>query len=145
MNISFWVGHKQATNGWKFFLDQFFVPFFNYLTSRIEQQSVVLYLLQKYKARVEWYKSTKEEIFKKYKIEAAQRAGEDFLNENLRQYLFEQGINYPFSEAHSPSGRTDIIAGLDTSDPLVLEVKIFDPTNQYDKSYIKDYLVHQLG
>jgi hypothetical protein len=135
MNISFWAGRK--TNGWSFFLDQFFVPFFNFLITRIQREGSVLYILQKYKARAEWYKTTKEEIFAKYTTKAEQRAGEAFLDENLRQYLFDQGINYPFSQAHSPSGRTDIIAGLDSSDSLVLEVKVFDPAKQYDKSYIK--------
>lgn len=139
LNIAFNVGHqvKSMTDTSRFFLNQFFVPFFEYLLGKIEYQSVVLYLLQKYKARVEWYKRTTNDIYGRYTKESESRKGEEFLNELLRQYLFDQGIDYPFSEPRSPSGQTDIIAGLDTSDPLVLEVKIFDPAKSYDMGYVK--------
>ena len=53
-------------------------------------------------------------------------------------FLFDQGIDYPFSSPKSTSGRADIIGSIDTSDPIVLEIKIFDRTKGYGKNRIKD-------
>lgn len=122
-----------------FFLEQFFMPLYEYLDSKIEEQSVVLHTLQRFKFKSEWFK--KESLFMKYKEKKKERKGEEFLDLRLREYLFDQGIDYPFSQAESPSGRADVLSQLETNDPLVLEVKIFDPEMGYDKPYIKQGLV----
>ena len=82
LNIAFWVGFKvkDMTEASKFFLNQFFIPFFEYLVNKTEQQSVVLYVIQKYKARAEWYKRTTKDIYDRYIIESLNGKGEEFLN-----------------------------------------------------------------
>ena len=68
-------------------------PFVEFLQGQLGAESDVLYLLDRYRRRVEW---------------------------------FEQGIDYPFSQPASASGRADVVSGLETDDPLVCDVKIFD-------------------
>ena len=53
-------------------------------------------------------------------------------------FLFDQGIDYPFSTPKSTSGRADIIGAIDTSDPLIIEIKIFDRQKGYGKNRIKE-------
>ena len=48
----------------------------------------------------------------------------------MRRFLFSEGINMPFSQARSASGLSDVLAGLDTEDPLVCEAKIFDAASR---------------
>jgi hypothetical protein len=54
--------------------------------------------------------------------------------------LFESGIDYPFSQPVSPRGRVDIVAGLETDDPLVLEIKVWDSNKGYKENRICDGL-----
>jgi hypothetical protein len=44
----------------------------------------------------------------------------------LRRFLFTEGINMPFSQTRSASGLSDVLSELDTDDPLVCELKVFD-------------------
>jgi hypothetical protein len=61
--------------------------------------------------------------------------GESIYDADLREFLFDQGIDYPFSQPRSGSGEADVIANLESFDPLVCEVKLFDAT-RYGKSYL---------
>jgi hypothetical protein len=108
-------------------------PFINYLHDRIDEGSSILYVLEKYKHKVEWFQ--RELLFSCYEADTAH--GEQNLDTHLREYLFDQGIEYPFSEPRSPSGKADIVAGLDKPEPLVLEIKLFDPEKGYDRGYIR--------
>lgn len=108
-------------------------PFFNYLHDRIDEGSSILYVLEKYKHKAEWFQ--RELLFSCYQADTAH--GEQKLDAHLREYLFDQGIEYPFSEPKSPSGKADIVAGLDKPEPLVLEIKLFDPDKGYDRGYIR--------
>ena len=63
--------------------------------------------------------------------------GEASLDQELRASLFEGGIDYPFSQPSSPSGEADIVALLGSDDPLVLEVKVFDPDLSKGKSHLR--------
>jgi hypothetical protein len=71
---------------------------------------------------VQWFEQ--ERLYAAYVSDTAR--GEDGYAVDLRRFLFGQGIDYPFSEPASPAGETDIAALLDTSDPLVCEVKLYD-------------------
>ncbi|RRB07871.1 hypothetical protein [Larkinella rosea] len=53
-------------------------------------------------------------------------------------FLFDQGVDYPFSTPKSSSGRAYIIGNLDTNDPLVLEIKVYDTAKAYRKNRIID-------
>ena len=108
-------------------------PLINYLRDRMDESSNVLYLLQRFKARTEWFK--REELNAEYITHTSN--GEKRLDHALRESLFEGGIDYPFSEPSSPSGKADIVASLGSDDPLVLEVKVFDPKGSRDKRHIR--------
>lgn len=116
------------------FLEQFFLPFYEYIDGRVEEQSTILHILQRFKARCEWF--NRGDLLQDYADGAAKSKGEHVLDQRLRKYLFDQGIDYPFSQPASPSGKADVIAGLESSDPLVLEIKLFD-NDQYDKAYVR--------
>ncbi|MFB0843225.1 hypothetical protein [Paenibacillus oleatilyticus] len=111
----------------------YFMPLYEYFNENIQHVSSVLYLLDKYKHRTEWFH--KEKLYKMYIDDT--RRGEDNLTLDLQEYLHNQGIDYPFSSPRSPSGRADLIGQLETPDPMVLEVKIFNLENNYNKTYIR--------
>lgn len=100
-------------------------PLFDYLTERIGNESSVLYLIERYVRRVEWFDRT--DLHARYA--ANTRQGEKVYDDDLRRFLFDQGINMPFSQAKSAAGLSDVIGELDTDDPLICEVKLFDTAN----------------
>ena len=101
-------------------------PLFHYFNVNLGNSSNILYLLQRFKAKAEWFR--REELHGKYMSDYSK--GERVLNDALRESLFDSGIDYPFSELSSPSGRADVVALLGSDDPLVLEVKIYDPVRK---------------
>jgi hypothetical protein len=118
----------------KAFVERYVDPLVYYLYDRINEGSEVLYLLEKYKRKCEWFE--KHRLRQLY--EKSQGHQEQVLDEDLRKFLFEQGIDYPFSTPSSPSGEADVVGLLHTDDPLVLEVKIFDRDRDYRKQRIID-------
>uniref|UniRef100_UPI001FA79596 hypothetical protein n=1 Tax=Pontibacter vulgaris TaxID=2905679 RepID=UPI001FA79596 len=116
------------------FVHNFIDPIVHYLHDSIEEKSFVLYLLEKYKKRTEWFKA--DILTKAYKEASANY--EQLFEDDLRLFLFEQGIDYPFSTPKSRSGRADVVGMLDTQDPLVVEVKIYDSEKGYKKKRIID-------
>jgi len=105
-----------------FFLEQFFMPFYEYLDQHIEEYSSVLYVIEKFKLRSQWF--DRKRLYELYQEDTSR--GEATLDRILRQFLFDNGIEYPFSTPASSSGRADIIASLHTADPVIIEVKVFD-------------------
>lgn len=114
--------------------ENFVDPFVNYLHDQLDEDNTILYLLEKYKKRTEWF--TKNMLLEKYN--KATKSYEQILEDDLRMFLFEQGIEYPFSTPKSASGRADTVANLDTEEPLVLEIKIFDSNKNYKINRIKE-------
>jgi len=117
----------------EYYKDNVVEPLINYIHDRLNDISYVLYILQKYKLRTEWF--TKKELLAEY--EDATKNYEELLEENLRLFLFDQGIDYPFSTPKSASGRADVVSLIDTEDPLVLEIKIYDSAKGYKKERIQ--------
>lgn len=107
-------------------------PFVNFLHDRIDDVGNILFIITRYKLQVEWFK--REELYDLYKSNTS--AGEASLDRKLRAALFEGGIDYPFSQPSSPSGEADVVALLGSNDPLVLEVKIFDPQLGRNNSHL---------
>lgn len=107
--------------------------FFRYVHDRLDEGNSVLYLLEKYKHRVEWFH--RKELLEQ--LASDTHHSEGIVDSDLREYLYDQGIDYPFSTPASPSGRTDIVADLGEERPVVLEIKLFDPERSYDRSYIR--------
>lgn len=111
----------------------FFTPFIQYLVDQVGMSSNALYLLEKYKRRTEWF--YRDELLKRIQVDS--RQSEFVADTDLRKYLFDQGIDYPFSTPLSTSGRADIVADIGESKPLIIEVKLFDPERGYDRTYIR--------
>jgi hypothetical protein len=114
------------------------MPLFDYLGERVGSESSVLYFLERYVRRVEWF--DRGELHERY--QANTRQGEKVYDDHLRRFLFDQGLDMPFSQPKSASGLSDVIGELDTDDPLVCEVKIFD-ADTHDKRGIASG-VHQV-
>jgi len=113
--------------------ENFVEPLTNYLHDNLDKDNTTLYLLEKYKKRTEWF--TKDKLVSKY--QNAKKEFEQIFEDDLRMYLFDQGIEYPFSTPKSSSGRADVVANIETEEPLVLEIKIFDSNKKYGKDRIK--------
>jgi hypothetical protein len=113
-------------------IEEYITPIFYYLHDKLDKSNSIVYLLEKYKKRTEWF--TFNQLLEKYSI--AEKSYEQIFEDDLRLFLFDQGIDYPFSTPKSTSGRADIIGSIDTNDPLVVEIKIFDREKNYGKNRI---------
>jgi hypothetical protein len=116
--------------------DIFVVPIFHFLVDQLHLSSAALYTLLRYKRWAEWFQA--DHLRQLYTD--TEKGGEAALDENLRQFLFESGIDYPFSQPSSPRGKADVVAGLDTDDPLVLEIKVWDSDKGNKLNRIRDGL-----
>jgi hypothetical protein len=115
------------------FVEVYLNPFYDYLDEHIVDCDSVLYLLWKFKHRCEWFDRSR--LHQLYINNTSD--GENLLKQDLQKFLFDQGIDYPFSEPLSPSGRTDIVADLQSKNPLVLELKLFDSERSKDKNWVR--------
>jgi hypothetical protein len=107
---------------WRAIVERILHPLFDYLSERVGEESNILYVLERYARRVEWF--DRKELHERAMHEP--REAEEVYDADLRRFLFSEGINMPFSRAKSASGESDVLTELDTDDPLVCEVKIFD-------------------
>lgn len=129
--------------GWKFsderilndalrdFTDSAVEALVEYLEQRLSAESDMLYVLERYRRRVLWWEQ--ERLWAQYEQDTGH--GEAIYDADLRRFLFEQGIDYPYSQPASPSGQADIVADLETDDPLTCEVKLFDGES-YGPAYL---------
>lgn len=115
-------------------IEELITPIFYYLHDQLDKSSSVIYLLEKYKRRTEWF--TYNALLSKYK--SASKNYEQIFEDDLRLFLFDQGIDYPFSTPKSTSGRGDIIGSIETNDPLIVEIKILDKEKKYGRQRIND-------
>lgn len=115
-------------------LEEYIAPIVYYLHDKLDKSNSTIFLLEKYKRRTEWF--TKDDLLLKYKT--ATKNYEKIFEDDLRIYLFDQGIDYPFSTPSSASGRADIVGEIETEDPLIIEVKIVDKDKGYGKERIKE-------
>ncbi len=115
-------------------------PFYSYVDNRIDTGNLPLYIVKRFKHRTEWFEANS--MLSEYVSDTAH--GEEKLDRHLRKFLFDQGIDYPFSTPLSSSGRTDILANLEREDYFIIEVKIFD-TKSYDRSYIRKGFVQVIN
>jgi len=114
------------------YVETFINPVVEFLHDKIDKSNSILYLLEKYKKRIEWFK--RRDLFDKYKT--ATKGFEQILEDDLRLFLFDQGIDYPFSTPKSFSGRADLVGLIDTEEPLIAEIKIYDSEKGYRKERI---------
>ena len=117
----------------KSFFDRIITPIIDYLHESLDDINSLLYILEKYKLRTEWF--IKDILKEKYK-NAKNKQYEQIFEDDIRLYLFDQGIDYPFSTPKSASGRADVVSLVDTEDPLVMEIKVIDAEKGYGKERI---------
>ena len=108
-------------------------PLIDFLKDKIDDTGSVLYCLERFKLKSEWFR--RKELHHLY--EEDMQRGEFVLDRELRAGLYDEGIDYPFSQPSSPSGEVDVAALLETEDPIVLEIKVFDPGKGRGKSHLK--------
>lgn len=106
-------------------------PLINYLEEQVGQTGDILHLLARLQRRVEWF--DRDLLWEQHQADT--KFGEKVYDEYLRRYLFDQGVDYPFSQPDSPSGTADVVGELGEEDPLVCEVKLFDG-DQYTAAYL---------
>jgi hypothetical protein len=114
------------------FVEEYIATLVNFIQDRIEKSNSIIFLLEKYKKRTEWF--NKKALLEKYHTS---KNHEQILEDDLRLFLFDQGIEYPFSTPKSPSGRADIVGNVTDEDLLICEIKIFDSDKNYRKDRIK--------
>jgi hypothetical protein len=114
-------------------MEDFISPIIYFLHDRLDESNSLIYLFERYKKRTEWF--TKNQLFSQYKN--AEKGFEQILEDDLRLFLFDQGVEYPLSTPSSSSGRADIIGQIDSNDPLIVEIKIFDRDKGYGKDRIR--------
>lgn len=116
-------------------IENYISPILYFFHNKLDKSNSTVYLLEKYKRRIEWF--TKNDLLAKYMD--ATKNFEDILEHDLRLFLFDQGIDYPFSTPKSSQGkRADIVGAIDTKDPIIIEVKIVDKEKTYGKTRIKE-------
>ncbi len=101
-------------------------PLFDYIDEQLSSASDMLYLLGRYRHQVMWFDH--DALYEAFEEDT--KHGEAVYDRHLRRFLFESGIDFPFSEPSGPSGKADVVADLDTDDPLTCEVKLFDGTGR---------------
>lgn len=125
--------YGQNMDGWaQAVTAQVVVPLVTYLQNSLGTDSEILHQLERMRRQVEWFEQ--QALYDRYVADTAH--GEDLYDRRVREFLFAQGIDYPFSQPASVSGKVDVIAGLETEDPLVCEIKLYDG-EQYGASYMR--------
>jgi hypothetical protein len=131
------VGERSVNDAVRRFTEMYIAPMFDFLIEQVGEQSSVLHALDRYVRAVEWFH--RDDLLARYVADT--QHGEAIYDLDLREFLFNQGIDMPFSQARSPSGDSDALSQLDTDDPLVCELKLFDGMSK-DKQHVASGL-HQ--
>jgi hypothetical protein len=108
------------------FAEQIAQPLIDYLEEQIGEGSTILYTLERYVLQLEWF--DQERLYSEFS--ANERRGEKVYDRHLREFLFREGFNMPYSQQRSPSGQPDALSGLEGNDPLICELKIYDGTHR---------------
>ena len=108
------------------FVEQVVQPLIDYLSEKIGDGSSVLYTLERYVLQTEWFDRDRLHI---EFLENPQR-GEGVYDRHLREFLFREGFNMPYSQQRSPSGQSDVTSNLESDDALVCELKVYDGANR---------------
>lgn len=115
------------------FLEIFVDPVLTWLKERLLTDDLVLHSLERYAREAAWFR--RDELRSRY--EADTQHGESLLDSDLRQHLLREGIDFPFSQAVTPSGKPDIVVPDAEADPLPLEVKVYDPDRGRNDRWVR--------
>lgn len=125
LQVYLWRFGDRLPDAIRAFAERVLVPMFNYLSDQVGQDCNMLYVLNRYVRQVEWF--DRDELYRQYERNTS--VGERIYQTHLHKFLFSEGINMPFSEAKSASGQSDLLVDLDSEDPFVGEIKLFDMDN----------------
>lgn len=117
--------------GFTAFNDYVVDSLYEYIDENIDDQRAILNYIVRYKHKCEWFKS--KELFSIWNNNL--NKGEHFLQRDLYEYLFDQGIDL-YIEPTSASGEIDLIENQQNDNRLLAEVKIFNPEKSRGKNYI---------
>jgi hypothetical protein len=120
------VGNDNIHAQTRKFTEHIVNPLFDFLLEQVAAEGSTLYILERYVRRVEWF--DRDDLHARATEEP--RKAEEVYDTDLRRFLFSEGVNMPFSQARSASGLSDVLTDLDTGDPLVCEIKIFDAASR---------------
>ena len=96
------------------FTEHIVSPLFDFLLEQVAAESSILYILERYVRRVEWFE--RDDLHARAMQDT--RRAEEVYDTDLRRFLFSEGISMPFSQARSASGLSDVLTDLATDDPL---------------------------
>lgn len=124
----------------EFFKDIFVEPLYEYLDEQLDDQRAILGLLRRYKHHCEWFRRNDLlSIFADEKARSSESGkksrGEKQLALHLYEFLHTQGLSFSIEPA-SISGEADLVAAQDSDDPLIADVKVFDPQSGKNKAYL---------
>jgi hypothetical protein len=114
------------------FRERFLDPFYEYIDEHIEDRNIVLTELVRFKHLAEWFR--RERLWDRWNSDS--RTREKGLALALYEFLYEQGIDFHI-EPTSASGEADMVSAQHSQNPLVADVKVFDPASGHGSSYIK--------
>lgn len=105
-------------------------PFYEYVDEQLDDNKLMLTMLMRYKHRSEWF--YQEDLFN---ASSLSDRSEKALAIDLYSFLYDQGMDFNI-ETESVRGKIDLIAAQNTSDPLLLDTKVFDNESR-NKHYIR--------
>lgn len=114
-----------------YFKELFMETLYEYIDEQLDDQKAILAQLRRYKHKCEWFQRNR--LFSMW--EENTEKGEKLLALHLYDYLHDQGIDFVI-EPSSISGEVDLIAAQKSDDPLVADVKIFNPDKSKGVSYL---------
>ena len=132
VNVGRVYGHESKYNDTlEYFKSLFLEPLYEYLDEQLDDQGAILALLRRYKHKCEWFQ--REFLFNLWKKDTMR--GEKRLALHLYEYLHDQGLDFVI-EPFSISGEADLVAAQRSDDPLIADVKIFNPGKAKGTEYI---------
>lgn len=120
--------HKALDN----FRDRYVDPFYEYVDEHIEERNLVLAELIRFKHLAEWFR--RDELWSRWKAQT--RSGERALAFAVYEFLYEQGVEFQI-EPSSASGEVDMVSVQQSLNPLVADVKIYEPESSRGSAYIR--------
>jgi hypothetical protein len=113
------------------FKDFFVETVYEYLDEGLDDVSIMLSLLVRFKQKCEWF--SRERLYGAWA--ANKEKGEKVLALSLYEFLYDQGVDF-FIEPWSVSGEVDLISSQTGQERLIADAKIFDPSSSKGKNYL---------
>lgn len=111
------------------FVEAFVDPVVNFIEDRLEAGGSILALLLRYKRRVEWFDRAR--LFRAARKDPTH--AETLLDADLRRFLLESGVDYPFSRR---SDLLDADSRIAEDQPLALETRVFAIGSERDLEHV---------